>query len=112
LRTCLLLIEVDPTYEALEPGNKLIFAPGLLAGPPSPTSTGWLSVGGKSPLTQGIKETNAGGMAGDKLGHLGLEAIVVEGQPTDDRLYLLHVTPQDAHLLHGGRYDRPYRTPS
>jgi aldehyde:ferredoxin oxidoreductase len=112
LRTCLLLTQIDPTCEALGPGNKLIFAPGLLAGPPSPTSTEWLSVGGKSPLTQGIKEANAGGMAGDKLGHLGLKAIVVEGQPTDDRLYLLHVTPQGAHLLHGGRYDRPYRIPS
>ena len=95
----ILLTEVPPRCEPLGPYNKLIFAPGLLAGLPSLTSTGRLSVGGKSPLTQGIKEANAGGMAGDKLGRLGLKAVVVEGRPTDDKLYLLHVTAQDAVLL-------------
>jgi aldehyde:ferredoxin oxidoreductase len=95
----ILLTEIPPQCEPLGPDNKLIFAPGLLAGLPSLTSTGRLSVGGKSPLTQGIKEANAGGMAGDKLGHLGLKAIVVEGQPTEDRLHVLHVTVQGASLL-------------
>jgi aldehyde:ferredoxin oxidoreductase len=95
----MLLTEVPPQCEPLGPYNKLLFAPGLLAGLPSLTSTGRLSVGGKSPLTQGIKEANAGGMAGDQLGHLGLKAVVVEGQPTEDGLYLLHITAQDASLL-------------
>jgi len=95
----ILLTEVPPQCEPLGPDNKLIFAPGLLAGLPSLTSAGRLSVGGKSPLTHGIKEANAGGMAGDKLGHLGLKAIVVEGQPTEEGLYLLHVTAQGAFLL-------------
>ena len=95
----ILLTEMPPQCEPLGPDNKLIFAPGLLAGLPSLTSAGRLSVGGKSPLTQGIKEANAGGMAGDQLGHLGLKAIVVEGQPTEDELYLLHVTAQGAFLL-------------
>ena len=99
LTSILVNTEVPPTCDPLGPDNKLIFAPGLLAGLPSLSSAGRLSVGGKSPLTQGIKEANAGGMAGDKLGHLGLKDVVVEGRPTEDRLYLLHVTAQDASLL-------------
>lgn len=92
----LLLDEIEPTCEPLGPGNKLILAPGLLAGI-SLSSAGRLSVGGKSPLTGGIKEANAGGMAGDKLGHLGLKAVVVEGQAAG--LFLLHITTEGAHLL-------------
>lgn len=95
----LLLDEIDPTCEPLGPGNKLILAPGLLGGLPGLSSAGRLSAGGKSPLTGGVKEANSGGMAGDKLGRLGLKAIVVEGQPAEDRLFLLHVTAQGAHLL-------------
>jgi len=56
-------------------------------------------VGGKSPLTQGIKEANAGGMAGDKLGHLGFKAVVVEGQAAGNGLFILHVTAEGARLL-------------
>ena len=92
----LLLDEVEPTCEPLGPNNKLILAPGLLAGLPL-SSAGRLSVGGKSPLTGGIKEANAGGMAGDKLGRLGLKAVVVEGQAAG--LFLLHITTEGAHLL-------------
>jgi len=92
----LLLDEIEPTCEPLGPGNKLILAPGLLAGI-SLSSAGRLSVGGKSPLTGGIKEANAGGMAGDKLGRLGLQAVVVEGQAGG--LFLLHITAEGARLL-------------
>jgi len=35
-------------------------------------SFGLISVGGKSPLTNGIKEANVGGPAGQKLGKLGI----------------------------------------
>jgi aldehyde:ferredoxin oxidoreductase len=102
----LLADEIDPTCDPLGPGNKLILAPGLLAGLPSLSSAGRLSVGGKSPLTGGIKEANAGGMAGDKLGHLGIRAVVVEGKPASKPegegavgLFLLHITAQGAALL-------------
>jgi aldehyde:ferredoxin oxidoreductase len=47
-----LLDEVEPTCDPLGPHNKLILAPGLLGGLPSLSSTGRLSVGGKSPLTR------------------------------------------------------------
>ena len=75
-----LLDETDATAEPLGPGNVLIFTRGPLAGT-GVTSSGRLSVGGKSPLTGGVKEANAGGNAGDYLGRLGLKAILVKGQP-------------------------------
>lgn len=72
--------EVNPTCHPLGPNNKFIVAPGLLAGTTAPSS-GRLSVGGKSPLTGGIKEANAGGLTGRKLARLGIKAVIIEGQP-------------------------------
>ena len=59
----ILLDEVDARCDPLGPENKLIFAPGLLVGHML-SSTDRISVGGKSPLTGGIKESNAGGRTG------------------------------------------------
>src|SRR4030066_2129484 len=70
--------EVPPRADPLGPENKLIFSAGILAGTAVP-NTGRLSVGAKSPLTNGIKEANAGGSAAQKLARLGIQAIVVEG---------------------------------
>jgi len=70
---------VSPTVHPLSGGNPLIVAAGLLAGTSAPSS-GRLSIGGKSPLTGGIKEANVGGTAGQKLGRLGIQAIVIEGR--------------------------------
>jgi aldehyde:ferredoxin oxidoreductase len=39
-----------------------------------------MSIGAKSPLTGGIKESNVGGMAGIMLGQLGIGAIVIQGE--------------------------------
>ncbi len=78
----ILLKEVDPRCDPLGPGNKLIFAPGVLSGTMAPTS-GRMSVGGKSPLTGGIKEANSGGQAGQKLARLGYRALIVEGKAKD-----------------------------
>lgn len=94
----LLLEEVPPTCEALGPYNKLIFSPGLLAGA-MVTTAGRLSIGAKSPLTGGVKESNAGGTAGDTLAKLGYKAIVVENQPENAKLYILRVTSNSAELL-------------
>jgi aldehyde:ferredoxin oxidoreductase len=97
----LLLDDVDPGCDPFGPKNLLILAPGLLAGL-SLSSAGRLSIGGKSPLTGGIKESNVGGNAGDKLGRLGIKAILVEGLASKDSLYLLHVNSQGAKLLPAG----------
>jgi aldehyde:ferredoxin oxidoreductase len=59
----IMLDEVEPTCEPLGSKNKLIFAPGLLVGHML-SSTDRISIGGKSPLTGGIKESNAGGRTG------------------------------------------------
>lgn len=92
-----LLEEVPPSCDPLDPHNKLIFTPGLLGGA-GVTTAGRLSVGGKSPLTKGVKESNAGGMAGDTLGRLGIRAIVVENQPPPGEFFLLHITEDSATL--------------
>jgi len=91
----LLLEEVPPTCDALGPHNKLIFTPGLLGGA-GVTTAGRLSVGSKSPLTGGIKETNAGGTAGDTLGKLGIKAVIIEGQTDKGALHLLHIGSDDS----------------
>jgi len=89
--------EVDPLCSPLGGKNKLVIAPGLLAGTISPCSQR-VSVGTKSPLTGGIKESNSGGISGQKMGRMGLAAIVLEGKPRSDRLFLLHVTKDEARL--------------
>ncbi|MBN1853740.1 MAG: hypothetical protein JW829_13495 [Pirellulales bacterium] len=82
LTSALVSAEVPPRCHPLSSENKLIIAPGLLAGSLASTS-GRLSVGGKSPLTGGIKESNAGGTAGQALGWLGIAAILLEDLPED-----------------------------
>jgi aldehyde:ferredoxin oxidoreductase len=87
----ILLNEVDPKCDPLGPGNKLVFAPGVLSGSAAPTS-GRMSVGGKSPLTGGIKEANSGGQAGQKLMRLGFRALIIEGQARDPaKRYLVEI---------------------
>ncbi|MDP7570427.1 MAG: aldehyde ferredoxin oxidoreductase N-terminal domain-containing protein, partial [Myxococcota bacterium] len=78
----ILLAECDATCDPLGPDNVLVVAPGALAGTSAPTS-GRISIGGKSPLTGGIKEANAGGNPGQDLMKLGYRAIIVKGQPGD-----------------------------
>jgi aldehyde:ferredoxin oxidoreductase len=70
--------EVPPRADPLGPENRLIFSAGILAGTAAP-NTGRLSVGAKSPLTNGIKEANAGGSAAQKIARLGFQAVVIEG---------------------------------
>ncbi|MBM4306538.1 MAG: aldehyde ferredoxin oxidoreductase [Deltaproteobacteria bacterium] len=75
-----LLREVPPLADPLGRFNKLIIAPGLL-GDTFVTTTGKFSVGGKSPLTQGVKESDVGGEAGKKIARLGIKALVLEDIP-------------------------------
>ena len=68
--------------------NLLIFAPGFLAGTPL-VNTGRLSIGAKSPLTGGIKESNVGGTMAAALSRLGIRAVIVEGKAPENALYHL-----------------------
>jgi aldehyde:ferredoxin oxidoreductase len=82
--------EVDPACHPMSAENKLVIAPGLLSGTAASTS-GRISVGCKSPLTGGIKESNAGGQAAQVMAKLGYAAIIIEGQPQGDSLYKIFV---------------------
>src|SRR4030042_679643 len=72
--------EVDPLSHALGPNNKVVFSPGIITGTVAPTSSR-VSVGAKSPLTGGIKESNAGTSWASDVAQMQIRAIVVEGQP-------------------------------
>ncbi|MDK2848374.1 MAG: aldehyde:ferredoxin oxidoreductase [Desulfuromonadales bacterium] len=91
LTSTIVAAEVPPRCHPLGPNNKLVFAPGLLTGTPAAQS-GRLSAGAKSPLTGTIKESNAGGTAAQQLARMGIKAIVIEGMPSEDKWYRLHVT--------------------
>ncbi|MEW5724539.1 MAG: aldehyde ferredoxin oxidoreductase C-terminal domain-containing protein [Thermodesulfobacteriota bacterium] len=110
LTSAIVAAEVEPTCHPLSPVNKLVLAPGLLAAT-NCANSGRISVGGKSPLTGTIKEANAGGQAGQYLGRLGIQAIVVEGAPAKGKLYKLVVGQDKADLVEApelaglGNYD-------
>jgi aldehyde:ferredoxin oxidoreductase len=95
----ILLDEVDAKCDPLGPGNKLIFAPGLLVGHML-SSTDRISVGAKSPLTGGIKEANAGGRTGLHMTHMGIYALIIEAQPVEDGFWILHLS------LNGTKWER------
>ncbi|MEE9613264.1 MAG: aldehyde ferredoxin oxidoreductase N-terminal domain-containing protein, partial [Desulfatiglandales bacterium] len=90
--------EIDPLCHPLGGGNKLVVAPGLLAGTLAP-SFGRISMGGKSPLTLGIKEANAGGTAAQKMDRLGIKAIVVEGKTAGDEFSIVRISQDGCEFL-------------
>jgi aldehyde:ferredoxin oxidoreductase len=90
--------EVRPLAHPLSHENKLVAAPGLLAGTMAP-SFGRISFGAKSPLTYTIKETNAGGTAAQKLDRLGIKALILEGKPRDNQIYCLYLDAKGAQLI-------------
>lgn len=95
--------EVPAICDPLGPANKLIFAPGYFTGT-TLVNTGRLSVGAKSPLTGGIKESNVGGTVAFSLARLGIAAVIVEGQCTD-RLFFLHIAADaTAELIDASQY--------
>ena len=102
--------EVPPTCHPLGEDNKLVIAPGLLSGSVAAMS-GRISVGCKSPLTGGIKESNSGGQPSQMLGRLGYAAIVLEGKPKEKALYKIFINKdgveikEDNSLCMLGNYD-------
>jgi aldehyde:ferredoxin oxidoreductase len=93
-----LLREVPPTCDPLGRHNKLILAPGLL-GDTAVTTTGKFSVGGKSPLTRGVKESDVGGEAGKKIARLGIKAVLLEDLPQELTTKVLILTRDKAELI-------------
>jgi aldehyde:ferredoxin oxidoreductase len=104
LTSILINAEVPPTCDPLGPENKLVIAPGLLSGTSLP-NTSRISIGAKSPLTGGIKESNAGGTVATALGRLGITAIVVEGQAPEGELCALRIDEEgNASLIPAQEY--------
>jgi aldehyde:ferredoxin oxidoreductase len=114
LTSTLLAAEVDPLCDALGADNKVFIAPGLLTGTTAPC-TARTSVGAKSPLTGGIKESNVGGIAGQHLAAHRIKALVIEGTPPTGHLWVVVIANDEVSLavrddLAGlGNYDTALR---
>jgi aldehyde:ferredoxin oxidoreductase len=59
-----------------------------------------ISLGAKSPLTGGVKEANAGGSTGLMLSHLGIKALILEGDPGGEGTWILRLSSE------GGVFER------
>ena len=95
--------EVPPTCNPLGSHNKLVLAPGIVTGTRAPSS-GRLSVGGKSPLTGGIKEANAGTPFAQMLARMRIGAIIVEGKHAGDDYYLLKITMDGTEFINANKW--------
>jgi hypothetical protein len=82
--------QVPPRCHPLDPDNVLVIAPGLLAGTKA-SSCSRLSIGAKSPLTNTIKESNAGGISAGKLARMGLAAITIGVKPDQVHVFALAI---------------------
>jgi len=90
--------EVPADCHPLGPNNKLVIAPGILSGTRAPNS-GRVSVGGKSPLTGGIKEANAGSPFPQNMARMGYAALVIEGLVEDGSQWLLKLDINGGELV-------------
>jgi aldehyde:ferredoxin oxidoreductase len=91
--------EVPPHSTPLGNDNRLVLAPGILTGS-ALSSADRLSIGGKSPLTGGIKESNVGGKAGAALARLGIRALIICGVAKE--WHILHLSPGKCEILPAG----------
>src|SRR5512147_2078686 len=90
--------EVPADCDPLGEQNKLIFAPGLMVGHML-SSCDRLSIGGKSPLTGGIKESYAGGTTALQMTHMGIKTLILEGARPGPGWQVLYLS------LEGARFD-------
>lgn len=100
--------EVNPTVHPLDSGNKLVIAPGILAGF-TITCVNRISVGAKSPLTGTIKESNAGGNVAYAMGRLGIKALIIEGAAATNELWHLYLSSDGIKLVDALPY-KGYKT--
>jgi aldehyde:ferredoxin oxidoreductase len=93
--------EVPPNCDPLGEKSKLIIANGLLTGSPFPNSAR-TSVGGKSPLTGGIKEANVGGRGAMMLAQHGIRGLVLE--ETSDSWKIIIIDDEGINIDDGSQY--------
>lgn len=95
---------VPPTCDPLGNENRLIFCTTVFAGTRL-TTAHRMSVGCKSPLTGGIKESNVGGLAGRHLADQGIKLIEVIDSPKEEGLWILHIDSRgESKLVDGLKY--------
>jgi aldehyde:ferredoxin oxidoreductase len=99
----IMLDEVNPTCDPLGRENKLIIANGMLTGT-NVSSASRISIGAKSPLTGGIKESNGGGITAMWLAQLGLKVLVVEDVPEGDNWYYIKIDKNGCTLEPADEY--------
>ena len=99
----LALTEINPICDPLGNRNKFILAAGLL-GDTNVTTAGRYSVGGKSPLTGGVKEASVGGSAGRQMARLGFRAVVMEGVPDNPQTNILVVSKEKTEIITAPEY--------
>ncbi len=74
------LLDSDPPLvDPFSPENPFIIATGLLSGIGF-SSMDRISIGGRSPLTRGIKESNAGGNTAAVMSNLDLKSVILSGR--------------------------------
>jgi len=95
--------EVRAQCYPLGPENKLIISNGPLAGL-GISSAGRISIGAKSPLTGGIKESNSGGTFADSMAKMGLRAIILEGMVKEDKWYFLKIDEEKVEFISADDY--------
>jgi aldehyde:ferredoxin oxidoreductase len=83
--------------------NKLFFCNGALSGT-TVSSSDRVSIGSKSPLTGGIKESNAGGIVGVRMTQQGLRTIVLEDAPAKDSEWKIVIIGKDKTELLDGNF--------
>lgn len=100
-----ILDEVTPKCDPLGNENKLIFCTGVFAGT-NIGSAHRLNVGGKSPLTGTIKESNSGGTAATYLANHGIKMVVIDDLPDDNAEWkILHIDKEsNVRLVSAGDY--------
>lgn len=94
---------VPPDCDPLGTKNVLTFLCGPLAGYRISTGSR-LSVGGKSPLTRGIKESNSGGPAGDSIAALGYRAIIFKNVLPKNEPAVCIIDEQGCHFIDATPY--------
>jgi len=94
LTSRLILEEVPALSHPLGASNKLVAAAGILTGTAAANS-GRISLGAKSPLTGGIKESNSGGLFSQKMAKLGIQAMIFEDKPEDGAAPVVIVVKAD-----------------
>jgi len=83
--------------------NKLFICNGPLAGV-GLSSAGRLSIGAKSPLTGGIKESNSGGTFAGSMAKMELRAIILEGIIKENKWYLIKIEDDTVEFISADDY--------